>query len=215
MLPILKATVHRQERKIEELSASMKEFSEYHTKSEQRAYDRAIKELKARQLDAVSVADTAAFSQIDEEITALQKEATAIPDPKGKRPEDDPVYTEWLSRNDWAEKDQELIEYAEVRGYLLSKKDRSLRGKALLEAITKDVKSKFPDKFVNPRREAAGSVEGTSSVASRKGGKSFADMPKDERDACDRMAKNAYGDSPKEASEFKTLFVKTHFSEVA
>ena len=43
MLPIIKAQVKRQDREIAELKETLQKFGEYHTKTEQRAYEKALK----------------------------------------------------------------------------------------------------------------------------------------------------------------------------
>lgn len=204
MLPILRKTVEKSQAEIAELKKSIKEFAEYHSKTEQRAYAKAYGDLKAQQMQAVAEGNTEAFKQIDQEIEDLQKEVSGkkpITVPKDDNPADDPVYVEWASRNKWIDTDKELAAYAEGQGLYLHK-SRGLRGSELLEEVTKAVKAKFPDKFSNPRRNSAPSVEGGTPVA-KKGGKTYADMPKDDRETCDRMVKR-YGISKEE-------FVKTYF----
>lgn len=186
MLPLVKATVQRQEMKIAELERSIKEFAEYHTRSEQLAYGRALKDLKARQVEAVSVADTETFQKLDGEIESLHQEAAASR-PPSRQPDNsqDPVYMEWEGRNAWVNNDKTMLAYAESQGEFLFR-TTNLRGADLLDAVSKEVKAKFPDKFSNPRRDEAQSVEGATQPV-RKGGKTFADMPREARDACERM----------------------------
>ena len=188
MLPIMKSKLQRQDRKIADLEKSIKEFAEYHSKTEQRAYEKAMKELKEKQVEAVATADSESFAKIDKEIEELNKR---VPAPKiDQTVAADPVYIEWASRNKWVETDEVMLAYAEKKGEQLFK-TTTIRGKELLEAVEREVKAKFPDKFVNPRRATAPAVEGAASAA-KTSGKTYADMPKDARDSCDRMVKN-YG----------------------
>lgn len=190
MLPIMRKTVEKQERKIADLEKSIKEFAEYHSKSEQRAYERAFKELKDKQYDAVQAGDTQAFANIDKEIADLQADARpAISDTtNGEHPD----YQPWLEKNKWAEDDPLLAEEAEIQALYLRNKGSKLQGTEFLESVAKRVKERFPDKFKNPRRESAPSVEGSSSGVRKSGGKTYADMPAEARAACDRAVKN-YG----------------------
>lgn len=209
MVPILRATVKRQEKKIEDLDKAMREFAEYHTKAEAAAYTRALKTLKEKQVEAVAVGDIESFEKIDKEIDSLNK--VTVPTPKPQNNANDPVYVEWANRNRWVNTDKELLAYAEIQGKFL-RETTSLTGADFLDAVAKEVKQRFPAKFSNPRRDAAPAVEAATASA-KGGGKTFTDMPKEERDACERMAKNAYSDKPKEMAAFKALFVKTHFEE--
>ncbi|MGZ5799286.1 MAG: hypothetical protein ACXWJZ_01475 [Burkholderiaceae bacterium] len=210
MLPILRKTVEKQERKIDELQKSIKEFGEYHTKTEQRAYERAIKELKGKQFDAVQTGNTEAFVAIDKEIAELQKEASTKPAIGDTKNGEHPDYQPWLEKNKWAEDDPLLAEEAEIQALYLRNKGSKLQGMEFLESVAKRVKERFPDKFKNPRRESAPSVEGSTPPA-RKGGRSYADMPADARAACDRMAKNIYSADAKQQAAFKAEYVKTYF----
>lgn len=205
MLPILRKTVEKQQAELLDLKKSMKEFAEYHSKTEQRAYAKAYGDLKAQQMEAVAAGDTEAFQAVDEKIEALHKDVAKNRPPAAPKDDqqDDPIYNEWASRNKWMDTDKEMAAYAEGHGVYLNKA-RGLTGVELLEEVTKAVKTQFPDKFSNPRRAAAPSVEGGTPVA-KKGGKTYADMPKEDRDTCDRMVKR-YGIN-------KDEFVKTYFQE--
>jgi hypothetical protein len=189
MLPIMRKTVEKQERKIADLEKSIKEFAEYHSKSEQRAFERAYKELKDKQYDAVQAGDTQAFAAVDKEIAELQADSRpSIGDTKsGEHPD----YAPWLEKNKWAEDDPLLSEEAEIQALYLRNKGSKLQGADFLDSVAKRVKERFPDKFKNPRRESAPSVEGSTPPA-RKGGRTYADLPADAKAACDKMVKN-YG----------------------
>lgn len=203
MLPILKKTVDKQDRKIADLERSIKEFAEYHNKVEQRAYAKAYGDLKAQQMEAVAAGDTEAFQAVDEKIEALHKDVAKNrpPAPPKDDQQEDPIYADWAARNKWMDTDKEMAAYAEGHGVYLNKA-RGLTGVDLLEEVTKAVKAQFPEKFQNPRRAAAPSVEGATSVA-KKGGKTYADMPKEDRDTCDRMMQR-YGIKKEE-------YVRTYF----
>mgnify|MGYP003644788966 CR=1 FL=1 len=212
MLPIMRKTAERQERQIAELQQTVREFAELNTKADARAFERALKELKKQQIEAVAAGDAEAFVKVDEAIDDLHKDAAKNPKIKVPEPVEDPDYVEWEGRNKWMKTDKEAQAYAESYAQYLRKKGDERVGSEFLDEVTKAVKKEFPDKFTNPRREAPSSVEGSSPQA-RKGGKSFVDMPADARAACERMAKNGYADKPKEMADFKANFVKTFFEE--
>lgn len=215
MLPIVQATVKRQEREIAELRQTTKEFAEHLSKTEQRAYDRAMADLKQQRKEALAAGDADAFDKADDAIDDLKKEAdtkAAKAATKSGEPAADPVYLEWESRNKTWLNDPKMAAYGESAAEYLRKTGETATSAEFLELVTKEVKAKFPDKFENPRRAAAPSVEGAA-PAQRKGGKSYADMPAEARAACDRMAKNGFGGDAKAMAAFKADFVKTHFEE--
>lgn len=214
MLPIVKARVTAQAKEIEELRAAMKQFGEYHTKTEQRAYEKAMADLRQQRADAIAASDGVAFDKVDVQIQEMQREIAdraKIAEVKPRKAEDDPEYQAWSSKNTWIS-DPKMERYAIKIGEYLRDEGETASGYEFLELVAKEVKAKFPEKFENPRRSGAASVEG-GVPAPRKGGKSYADLPADARAACDRMAKNAYSGNEKEAAKFKAEYVKNYFSE--
>lgn len=211
MLPIVKDKVKRQERQIAELTRTVQDFAEHMTKTEQRAYERALTTLREQRKEAIAAGDGEAFDKADDAIADLKKEAetkAAKAAPKAE-PGDDPEYADWESRNQTWLKDPKMQAFGESAAAYLRKSGEKATGAEFLELVTQEVKEKFPDKFENPRRAAAASVEGAA-PAPRKGGKGYADMPADARAACDRMAKNGFSD-PKQAAAFKADYTKQFF----
>jgi hypothetical protein len=211
MLPIVKARVAQQAKEIEELKASMKQFGEYHNKTEQRAYDKALLDLKQQRADAIASSDGVTFDRVDEAIEVLKKEIDAKNNSvqKESNTEADPVYQEWLGRNKWAA-DPKMNDWAFSHGKHLIEVGEAEYGIDVYEKVAKAAKARFPEKFENARRASAPTVEGGVPLQ-RKGGKSYADLPSDAKAACDRMAKNAYSDKPKELAAFKAEYTKNYF----
>lgn len=185
MIPIMKATVKKQEQKISDLEKTIKEFADYHSKTEQRAYERAFRELKEKQIQAVAAGDAQTFVKVDAEIEDLRKQASEVPTIKPQNNAVDPVYEEWASRNKWIE-DKTLEKEAEAQAIYLRERGNTKTGTEFLDAVKERVKREFPEKFENPRRNAAPAVEG-STTTQRKGGKTYSDMPPEVRAACDRF----------------------------
>lgn len=209
MLPIVQATVKKQERDIAELRQTLKEFGEFHSKTEQRAYAQALADLKQQRADAIAAGDGVAFDKVDSAIDDLKKNIDESSKKTAKADEADPVFDDWKGRNKWMD-DPKMEAFGNAAANYLRSTGEKATGAEFLELVTKEVKAKFPDKFENPRRNSAPSVEG-GAPAGRSGGKSFADLPKEARDACERMAKNAYSDKPKEMATFKAEYVKNYF----
>lgn len=213
MLPIVKAQVKRQEKEIAELKESMRQFGEYHTKTEMRAYERAVADLKAQRAAAIAAGDGEGFDRVDEQLTALRQEVETRERNKQapKETELNPEYIEWESKNPWI-KDKDMEREATKVGENLIALGAKETGSDFLDRVKDAMKLKFPEKFENKRRETAPSVE-SGSPARRGGGKSYADLPADAKAACERMAKNAYSDKPKELAAFKAEYVKNYFEE--
>ena len=213
LLPLVKAQNKRLEREVAELKQTTRELGDYLSKTEQRAYDRALADLKQQRKEALAAGDGDAFEKADEQIKTVEREAAEKAAKRAEKKDDgpDPVYAEWESRNAWL-KDTELSEYAEFAAQKLRASGEKATGAEFLDMVAERVKKQFPAKFTNPRRESAQAVEGAAPAA-RRGGKSYADMPAEARAACDRMAKNGFGGDEKAMAKFKADYVKQFFDE--
>lgn len=213
-VPLLRAQNKRLEAKIGELSTTVREMGEYLSKTEQRAYDRALTDLKQQRKEAIAAGDGDAFDKAEDGIKALERDVAAKAAKHAEKKDDsgaDPVYTEWESRNPWL-KDAELSDYAEFAAQKLRAGGEKATGTEFLDMVAAKVKAQFPTKFTNPRRESAQAVEGAA-PARRSGGKTYADMPAEARAACDRMAKNGFAGNDKAMASFKADYVKQYFEE--
>jgi hypothetical protein len=210
MLPLVKAQIKRQDKEILELKETLRQFGEYNTKAEQRAYEKAMHDLKQQRADAIAAGDGVAFDKVDTAIEQLKSEVTSVKKPQ-EDTRNDPVYVEWLSTNAWV-KDPVMERWATNYGEFLIKNGDADYGADVFEKITKAAKEKYPEKFENARRTNVPSVEG-GQPAQRKGGKAYADIPSADRSACERMAKNAFPDDTKAQATFKANYTKTYFEE--
>lgn len=180
-LPFLKAANKRLERELETVKKSMREFAEFHTKTEARAYERALKDLEARQEAAAAAGDTQAVKEITKEIVGLAKEVSA---PKTNANKD--VVEEWKAENAWYDKDPVMRGAAFEIANELVEQGITDPAKQLAE-VTRRIKAEFPHKFENPKRREPGAVEGNTPVARR--GKSRSDLPPEARSTMDRWVK--------------------------
>lgn len=81
---------------------------------EERAYQRALADLKAKQEQAVEEGDTDAFRKLDKEIDELRD---ARPKAEGNAPDVDTgeLFTEWLIDNPWYSSDKLKQQYADLQ----------------------------------------------------------------------------------------------------
>ena len=207
-LPILRERNRALDKRLEsteaaltEVNQTLKEFKGHYTRVEQRAYDRAVADLKAKQRQAVEDGDAEAFDAIDQEIEDLRKEATPAK-PKGEDttttttapdPEKAPDFVAWKTENPWYDTDLDMAVYADQAAATLSRQQPDLKGKAFFDKVTEAVRGRFPDKFSNPRRRDAAHVEGAGDAGGGGGGggggKTYADLPPEGKAACDRFVK--------------------------
>ena len=215
VLPVLRentkklhAKLDKQDARIAELTGVVKNFAEYHKKTEERAYTRALKKLKDEQLTAVDDGNTKKFKEIEVKIEDLEKDhkekpATPAEPGTGKNPE----FIEWQEDNPWYGDDVELSVYADQAGGVIAARNKGIAAADLYEKVAEEVKKKYPDKFQNQRRKQPSTVEGGDILGDPPGakGKGYSDLPADARAACDGYVK--------EKLLTREQYVKDYFAE--
>ena len=186
---IAKAEITRLNGQIAELKSTLEGFKEHYTKAEQTAYNRAIKDLKAQQRKAVEEGDTDAFDRVDAEIADLTKEVETKETAKKTKPEDDPEFRAWQDENSWYGEDIARTVFANQAAEVIGSRPGAPTGRKFFDAVAEAVKAEYPEKFQNPRRKNASTVEGAGEVIQKKGGKSYADLPAEAKAACDNFVK--------------------------
>lgn len=183
----------------EELKATKKtmaEFREYSTKAEQRAYDRALKELQDRQDRAVEEGDAAAVRAVTQEIADLAvevRDSSMKSQPQaenGMTPDYEEAVEAFKEANPWFETDEDMASWAVALDQKLA--GQGMEDKARLKEIAKRARTVFPHKFENPARRQPSAVEG-STPPRRSSGRTYADLPADAKRTCDSFVKRIPG----------------------
>jgi hypothetical protein len=193
-LPFLKANnkrlekaLERSEAKLASMEQTMQRFAEHHTKTEQRAYERAVRELREQIATSSAAGDVQGVLNATDELAELQAEAKASAKPADNTPQADPEFEAWRETAQWYGKDKPLSAAfdalcAEVY------EDGYRTPKAGLKEAEKRLREQFPHKFENPNRRQPGAVEG-GGAPPRKAGKTYSDLPPDAKAACDDFVK--------------------------
>lgn len=181
---------------LSEVKQVLTDFREFSTRAEQRAYEKAKRELLEKRDVAVAHADTETFKQIDKEIDELDK-SVKPPTPEKKAdtpPAPDPAITSWIAENPWFTTDATMMAYAKSQDQFLMAAKPGLSVAERLADVKERTKKEFPDKFGNPKREQASSVaEPGAQTAPRKKGKTYDDLPAEAKAACDKYVKQIPG----------------------
>lgn len=195
VLPILKANNRQMEKalasrdaELAKVKSTLERFAEHHNKTEQRAYERALKDLQGTIAQAASVGDVQAVLDATEELSELRAEAKAKPAPDA--PQEHPDFTAWKTENPWFGKDKAMTAATAALGEELV--GEGYTGSALIKEVDKRLRTEFPQKFENPARKQAATVEG-GGAPPRKSGKSYSDLPSDAKAACDDFVKRVPG----------------------
>ncbi len=188
-------------REIAEIRDKVAKFAKVHEQTEQMAYAKAIADLRVERKEALENGDYDRAEEVTEKIETTkaasvqekqveQQVATEAPAVVQK------IYDEWAKENQWAVEgsdtyDLDMEAYARGIGDAMVKKQNiSATGedfRPFLDKIAKKVKERFPEKFGNPARKAAASVEGDggagdSAPASKK---TYTNLPKEAKESCD------------------------------
>jgi hypothetical protein len=187
-IPFLKAANKRLEKQVEQVTKTLAKFKDHHDKTEQRAYDRALKDLKAELAIATKAGDEAAVEEIADQLADLKAEAT----PKGEAPTHDAeIIDAWIAENAWYKSDDVMAAAAAAIASKLESQGLTDTAKQLAE-VTKRIKAEFPHKFENPRRREAGAVEAPGAGRAARG-KTYADLPPDAKKMCDEFVRDIPG----------------------
>lgn len=185
--PQLKATVKLLKRRLEQADKRQKRFEktldeakEFMSKTDERAYERAVKDLRAKQRSAVALGDEDAFDEAADEMDALLKDAKG--GKPAKTPEIDPevqkAFRKWERDNDWYGTDDAMTAYADrVAAKLGSYSDNDMDPDEYLDELTARVKKEFAHKFELPKKRSA--VEGVGETRPTKGQETFDNLPAD------------------------------------
>ena len=184
--------------KLDTTNMSLAKVQEYHSQLEQRAYDRAVKDLREQRKSAMKDGDFETAAEIDEEIDGLREKKPAPPPVVAEKaaPKLDPILAEWVEDNKSWFNDQnpEMMDYANAVGMRLRRQDPENRnvGAPFLREVLAAVRKQFPEKF-SSRRSAPALAEGSGSPAGVGGRKSaIADLPPEARAAYKDLAKEKW-----------------------
>lgn len=167
--------IDKQNREVKALQNALKAFKEHYSKVEEASYEKALKELKTAERQALEDGDVSKFYAIKDEITEAEKQADLVKDAKAAldnvvvTPTVAPEFLNWVNKNPWYENYKYMREFADDVGQKLFA--QGVEKHAILKQVEQAVKNEFPNKFVNPNKEKPGMTEsGKSSGGSAKTG---------------------------------------------
>lgn len=192
-MPLLKATLRKIERENKELKGLMKRVVESTSAQAERAVKEAISQLEAKRDEAIQNADTEGVKRIDRQIKEVEQSA---PKKNGhdtdaaQQQQPDPEAVEWMNKNPWFKSDAKMRAYSygvweEIE---MDPENSEKSTSEKLRLVTKEVKSRFPEKFSNPRRREPSAVEGGTGAVKLKG-KSYDDLPAEAKAICDDLVR--------------------------
>ena len=171
-----------------------KKLIEHNKKLYDAGYRKALSDLKSEKKEAIENGDTSRIFQIDEQIDELKEQHVEAvrefeKEVKTATPDINPAFEQWVSNNNWYQSDKRLRAYAdgvaqEIVDEARSKGVQPDFGKLLAE-VTKEIRTKFPERFQRQRESGAVDSGGsrqagtTKTSASSKGWNALPDDAKE------------------------------------
>lgn len=238
VLPIVKEQNRRLEQQIAELTRrneataqaltqatqAIDEMQERHSVETQKAVERARKELKAQLAAASEAGDHEGVAELTDKLVqmnAAEKDAEEGKEPKKAAPAPyvpPAELTEWNADNPWFGKDRRKTALAlGIAQELREAGDKSI-GREFFDKVTEEL-NKTLGQSGEPASSAASKVEGArngSDSDSRSGPqKSYANLPADAKEACDKDAKQFVGPGKKykTQAEWRSRYAQLYFGE--
>lgn len=178
----MKERMHALEQAVKDTSDAAKEFramSEKAREREKKQYLVEIERLKQARSDAVEHGDSEAFNDVDTKLREAEKEVADIPQTPP------PEIKEFMGRNDWYGQDDGMSTATDMFFKTLNEKSGSPLGEKL-KATEDYIKRLYPEKFSNQKRETAHVPDrGRRETMPKPKGRSYGNLPKSARDACD------------------------------
>ena len=189
------------QREIAEVKKVAKEFEKFQKEQAERKVDalkKELAELREQKKTAISAGDGETVVAIDEQIDALKEEQREAQKPAPKEQEKqpaaqtlDPIVTDWMAENTWFTTDTKYTRIADAIGMEINQKYPELNGKKFFEKLDEELAEVLPEKYKKQSARTS-PVESGSSSSSRPGKPqkhSYANLPADAKEACNRFVK--------------------------
>lgn len=183
--------ISSQSREVKELRKALDAFKLHYSTVKEAEYKRALEQLKAARAEAVTDADGARFAALDAEVKSVEAQVDLLKETKNtpSAPEIHPEFEAWTRQNRWYTETKYMREFADEVGVRLHQ--QGLSPKEVLVKVAEAVKKEFPQKFVNPNKEAAPNVN-SSTKAPAKGGNFEATLTADERNIMNTLVRGGH-----------------------
>lgn len=161
--------IETQNREIKAVKKALESFKEHYTKVQETEFNRALAQLKASQKQALVDGDTDLFYELNEEIDSAKEKVAELKAEQGKtiteEPPVNPQFLAWKNRNPWYESQSYMRVFADDLGTELAKNGEA--PDVILKKVEAAVRKEFPNKFRNPNKDTAQSVESSSTRSTR------------------------------------------------
>lgn len=197
-------TIAKLEGTIKEQGEVLGDLSERFTNADKAAFARGLKAARDEMAAAVAEGDTERYRAAEQRYDDLQERGPPEPKKKEPPPEErqdeqqptiDPAVIAWVQQNPWYERDRFLRDVAVAASNRIAAEEPELTIAENLEKVSAEIRRRFPERFENERRRAPSAVNGkTGERAPRnKGKRTYANLPKEAKAACDKYVRTIPG----------------------
>lgn len=190
VMPLLKKQNEHLKREMEGLKKDIRRASEHFSKAEERAYNRALAELTAKQDAAAEVGDVAGVQAVRKEIADLKADIPTT-QPADLALEAKEAEIDWREKNPWYDKGGLPTDYANLLVEKHKAKTSEMAPAEFFDFIGAEVLKRYPDAgkaTTAAERKPINPVEGSVTNRRAAGGKGWADMDPEERRVGQAMA---------------------------
>lgn len=153
-------------RELKETKKALRMLQDHHAQVKQVEYNKALVELKALQKKHLEEGNSDGYLETSDLLTDLKAEQKARQVVVETTPQQiDPRFIQWIDNNKWYEKEPEMRRYADMIGQGYAAQNPGIDPEDVLVFVTKEIKTKYKDKFVNPNREKPSSVSSSSTTS--------------------------------------------------
>lgn len=184
--------IESQSKELKAVRKALEALQEHHSKVRENEYKRAMEDLKAARRQAYQDGDLDRVEALEERIDEFKQQAEEIKQ-TGKieiepEPTVHPEFQHWLNRNPWYTSYKHMAAFADDIGLKLNA--QGLSRQEVLKRVEEEVRKEFPNKFRNPNKDSAPSVE--SSTAKRGGSKASGEfeLTEQERNIMNTLVRN-------------------------
>lgn len=193
MMPILQAQNKALLKRLDAAEKAAKQATEYFSKSEERAYNRALADIRAEQEAAVESGDVVAHRAASKKLEELEKPAALTPTDETTPAQRAEIFADWSKENSWYGSNAAMRAYADAQADIIFDKTKTFLDRDALDVVAQKVRAKFetdqPEAFAKPTAKPRNPVEGVTPQR-RSGGNSYSDLPPQAKAQCDRFVKN-------------------------
>jgi len=173
MQSTLKATVQRQDRELQDQREANERTLKMFEPISKKAKADALREIRNEQKLALEDEDDKRYDELEGRKTKVYEEFQPQPKARPQQPQEDPAVAQFKADNDWYEKDLLMTQKAQE----YCQRINTLPPAEQLKEVKKYMVHEFPDKFENPRRQAAPTVSNAPPPSKVKKTKGWNDIP--------------------------------------